>query len=77
MKSDCLCRSLKVETIEKKVVVGSAVKKHGFVFDYQNGNASSRQLLRSNICLYTTYPFLFSICIFCMNSFIQITWVDM
>ena len=36
-----LCQRLKVETIEKKVVVESAIQKHGFVFDYQNGDNSS------------------------------------
>ena len=36
-----LCRNIKVETIEKKVVVGSAIAKHGFVFHYKNGNDSS------------------------------------
>ena len=29
-----LSRQIKIETIEKKVVVGSAIQKHGFVFDY-------------------------------------------
>ena len=29
-----LRRNIKVETIAKKVVVGSAVQHHGFVFDY-------------------------------------------
>ena len=37
------CRNIKVETIEKKVVVGSAIQKHGFRFNYQNGNASSSE----------------------------------
>ena len=36
-----LCRNIKVETIEKKVVVGSAIQKHGLVFDYRKGNDSS------------------------------------
>ena len=30
------CRSLKIETIEKKVVVGSAVQKHGFIYNYKD-----------------------------------------
>ncbi len=36
-----LCRSIKPETIERKVVVGSAIQKHGFVFNYMLGNDSS------------------------------------
>ena len=31
------CRSIKVTTIEKKVVVGSAIHKHGFIFKYTDG----------------------------------------
>ena len=31
----------KIETIEKKPVVGSAVLKGGFVLKYENGSASS------------------------------------
>ena len=27
-----LCQSIELETIEKKVVVGSAIKQHGFIF---------------------------------------------
>ena len=27
---------IKVETIEKKVVVGSAIQKHGFIFNYND-----------------------------------------
>ena len=26
------CRKIKAETIEKKVIVGSAIQKHGFIF---------------------------------------------
>ena len=29
-------RRIKVETIEKKVVVGSAIQKHGFIFNYND-----------------------------------------
>jgi len=29
-------RQIKAETVEKKVVIGSAVQKHGFVFDYND-----------------------------------------
>ena len=36
-----MSRSLKIDTIEKKVVVGSAIQKHGFIFDYQKGHISS------------------------------------
>ena len=36
-----LSRNIKVETIEKKVVVGSAIQKHGFIFDYKKGHESS------------------------------------
>ena len=36
-----LSRNIKVETIERKVVVGSAVQKHGFIFDFEKGNDSS------------------------------------
>ena len=32
-----LSRNIRVETIEKKVVVGSALQKHGFMFHYKNG----------------------------------------
>ena len=32
-----LSRNIRVETIEKKVVVGSAIQKHGFIFHYKNG----------------------------------------
>ena len=32
-----LSRNIRVETIEKKVVVGSALQKHGFMFNYKNG----------------------------------------
>ena len=31
----------KVETIEKKVIVGSAVQKQGFIFNFEKGNDSS------------------------------------
>ena len=34
-----LSRSIKVETIERKVVVGSAVQKHGFIFDYTRASS--------------------------------------
>ena len=34
-----LSRSIKVETIERKVVVGSAVQKHGFIFDYAKASS--------------------------------------
>ena len=34
-----LRRNIKVETIEKKVVVGSAVQRHGFVFDYKKSRS--------------------------------------
>ena len=30
-------RNIRVETIEKKVVIGSALQKHGFMFHYKNG----------------------------------------
>ena len=36
-----LSRRIKIETIEKKVVVGSAIQKHGFIFDHQKGHESS------------------------------------
>ena len=36
-----LSRRIKIETIEKKVVVGSAIQKHGFIFDHQKGHKSS------------------------------------
>ena len=36
-----LSRNIKVETIERKVVVGSAIQRHGFIFHYKNGNISS------------------------------------
>ena len=36
-----LSRSIKVETLEKKVVVGSAIQKHGFRFHFKNGCNSS------------------------------------
>ena len=36
-----LSRNITVETIEKKVVVGSAIQKHGFIFDYKKGHKSS------------------------------------
>ena len=36
-----LSRNIKVETIERKVVVGSAVQKHGFIFNFEKGNDSS------------------------------------
>ena len=36
-----LSLQIKIETIEKKVVVGSAIQKHGFVFDYRKGHDSS------------------------------------
>ena len=29
-------RRIKAETVEKKVVIGSAVQKHGLVFDYND-----------------------------------------
>ena len=29
-----MCQRIKVDTITKKVVVGSAVQRHGFIFDY-------------------------------------------
>ena len=36
-----LCRRIKSTTVERKVVVGSAIQKHGFRFHYSNGNDSS------------------------------------
>ena len=64
-----LCRSLKIETIEKKVAVGSAVQKHGFVFNYQTEMlvAVMRQTASKVQYLFVYYlnPFIFSICIFC------------
>ena len=35
--TEALSRNIRVETNEKKVVVGSAIQKHGFMFDYKNG----------------------------------------
>ena len=38
------CRRIKVETIEKKVVVGSALRKNGFIFNHnqvESPNVSS------------------------------------
>ena len=35
-----LSRSIKTETIEKKVVIGSAIQTHGFIFAYADGVAS-------------------------------------
>ena len=31
-----LCRNIKVETLERKTVIGSAIKSHGFVSDYMD-----------------------------------------
>ena len=28
------CRNVKLETIERKAVVGAAIQKNGFIFDY-------------------------------------------
>ena len=36
-----LRRNIKVETIAKKVVVGSAVQRHGFVFDYTKARSQT------------------------------------
>ena len=36
-----LCQSIKVETIEKKLVVGSAIEKHGLRFYYKDGHENS------------------------------------
>ena len=36
-----LCRNIKMETIERKVVIGHAIQKHGFIFHYKDGNVSS------------------------------------
>ena len=36
-----LHRNIKVETIAKKVVVGSAVQRHGFVFDYTKARSQT------------------------------------
>ena len=36
-----LCRSIKISTIEKKVVVGKAIANHGFRFHFNGANASS------------------------------------
>ena len=36
-----LSRNIKVKTIEKKVVVGSAIQERGFIFDYKKGHESS------------------------------------
>ena len=37
------CRKIKAETIEKKVIVGSAIQKHGFIFNFNDckSNCSS------------------------------------
>jgi hypothetical protein len=39
--SQPMCRNIKVETLEKKVLVGSAIKTNGFVFNYCDGVDSS------------------------------------
>ena len=36
-----LSQSIKIETVEQKVVVGSAIQRHGFVFHYKSGTVSS------------------------------------
>ena len=36
-----LSRCINTETIEKKVVVGSAIQKHGFRFHFKDGNLRS------------------------------------
>ena len=36
-----LCRSIKISTIEKKVVVGKSIANHGFRFHFNGANASS------------------------------------
>ena len=41
MNSQVLCRNIKAKTIEKKVIVGTAIRNHGFIFDYCKGNESS------------------------------------
>ena len=35
------CRRIKVDTIENKVLIGSAILSHGFIFNYKDGNDSS------------------------------------
>ena len=35
------CRNVKVETIETKAVVGAAIQKHGFIFDYNKAKNCS------------------------------------
>ena len=35
------CRRIKATTIDKKVVVGAAIHKHGFIFKYTDGNDTS------------------------------------
>ena len=35
------CRRIKTTTIEKKVVVGSAIQRHGFIFKYTDGDETT------------------------------------
>ena len=35
------CRSINVDTIEKKVLIGSAIRSNGCIFNYQDGADSS------------------------------------
>ena len=35
------CRQIKASTIEKRVVVGAAIQRHGFIFKYTDGNDTS------------------------------------
>ena len=49
-----LSRRIKVETIERKVVVGSAIQKHGFVFDFSSApkaNDNSESSDEADWCL--------------------------
>ena len=36
-----LYRNIKVKTIERKVVIGNAIQRHGYIFHYKNGNIGS------------------------------------
>ena len=35
-----LCSSMKIESLERKVIVGEPVRQHGFMIEYKNGEES-------------------------------------
>ena len=64
-----MSRSLKIETIEKEVV-GSAIQKHGFIFDYQRVILVAAVMMTAFDCLQQNISHSFYVLPFSINCFL-------